>query len=97
MAGGEQRLGHEEVVRDPLEVGEGSAGAHLGLSTVVQLDGEKPVMGAETGGAGGVGDGLRIGAELMEVAAGAVHGRRRRCMSRRSHSASSEVGVGGLL
>jgi hypothetical protein len=50
MAGGEQRLGHEEVVRDPLEVGEGSAGAHLGLSTVVQLDGEKPVMGAGTGG-----------------------------------------------
>jgi hypothetical protein len=38
------------VVRDPLEVGEGLAGAHPGLSTVVQLSGKKPVMGAGTGG-----------------------------------------------
>jgi hypothetical protein len=50
MAGGERRLGHEMVVRDPLEVGEGLAGAHPGLSTVVQLSGKKPVMGAGTGG-----------------------------------------------
>jgi hypothetical protein len=36
MAGGERRLGHEEVARDPLEVGEGLAGAHPGLSTVAE-------------------------------------------------------------
>jgi hypothetical protein len=45
MAGGERRLGHEEVARDPLEVGEGLAGAHPVLSTVVRLDGEKPATG----------------------------------------------------
>jgi hypothetical protein len=33
---------------------------------------------------GGVGDGLRIGAELVEVAAGAVRGQRWWCMWRRS-------------
>jgi hypothetical protein len=32
------------------EVGEGSVGAHRGLSMVVRLDREKPVMGAGTSG-----------------------------------------------
>jgi hypothetical protein len=50
MAGGERWLGHEEVVRDPLEVGEGMAGAHLGLSMVVWLGGEKLVTGMGTSG-----------------------------------------------
>jgi hypothetical protein len=50
MASGGRRLGHEEVVRDPFEVGEGSAAAHLGLSTAVQLDEEKSVTGAGAGG-----------------------------------------------
>jgi hypothetical protein len=50
MVSGEQRLGHEEVVRDPFEVGEGLAGAQPGLSMVVRLGGEKPVTGAGTGG-----------------------------------------------
>jgi hypothetical protein len=50
MASGEQWLGHEEVVRDPLEVGEGLAGAHPGLSMVERLGGEKSAMGAGTGG-----------------------------------------------
>jgi hypothetical protein len=50
MADGERRLGHEEVVRDPLEVGEGLTGAHSGLSMVVRLGGEKPAMGAGIGG-----------------------------------------------
>jgi hypothetical protein len=36
MAGGERRLGYEEVARDPLEVGEGLAGAHPGWSMVVE-------------------------------------------------------------
>jgi hypothetical protein len=84
MAGGEQRLGHEEVARDPFEVGEGLAGAHPGLSMVVRLSGEKPAMGAGTSGAEVVGDGLRIGADLVEAVAGAVRGRRRRCTWRRS-------------
>jgi hypothetical protein len=84
MASRERRLGHEEVARDSLEVGEGSAGAHPGLSTVVRLGGEKLAMGAGTGGVGGVGDGLCIRAELMEAAAGAVRGWRRRCTWRRS-------------
>jgi hypothetical protein len=38
MAGGEQWLGHEEVARDLLEVGEGLAGAHVGLSMVAELE-----------------------------------------------------------
>jgi hypothetical protein len=50
MADGEWRLGYEGVARDPLEVGGGSAGAHPVLSTVVRLSGEKPAMGARTGG-----------------------------------------------
>jgi hypothetical protein len=50
MAGGGWRLGHDEVVRDPFEVREGSVGAHQGLSMVMRLDGEKPMMGAGTGG-----------------------------------------------
>jgi hypothetical protein len=50
MADGGWRLGHDEVVRDPFEVREGSVGAHQGLSMVMRLDGEKPMMGAGTGG-----------------------------------------------
>jgi hypothetical protein len=50
MVGGGRRLGHEEVVRDPFEVGEGSAGAHRGLSMVVWLSREKLAMGAGTDG-----------------------------------------------
>jgi hypothetical protein len=50
MAGGGWRLGHDEVARDPFEVREGSVGAHQGLSMVMRLDGEKPMMGAGTGG-----------------------------------------------
>jgi hypothetical protein len=50
MDGGGRRLGHEEVVRDPFEVGEGSVGAHRGLSMVVLLSREKLAMGAGTGG-----------------------------------------------
>jgi hypothetical protein len=43
-------LEHKEVAGDPLEVGEGLVGAHPGLSTVVQLSGEKPATRAGTGG-----------------------------------------------
>jgi hypothetical protein len=60
-------------MRDPLDVGGGSAGAHLGLSTVVQLSGEKPAMGVGTGGRQGcrvVGDGLCIRVELVGTAVG---------------------------
>jgi hypothetical protein len=87
MVGGERQLGHEEVVRDPLEVGEGLAGAPPGLSTVVRLGVEKPAMGrgpVVAGGAGVVGDGLRIKVELVEAVAGAVRGWRRWCTWRRS-------------
>jgi hypothetical protein len=45
MDSGERQLGHEEVVRDPLEVGEGLARAHPGLCMVAWLDREKPAMG----------------------------------------------------
>jgi hypothetical protein len=83
-AGGGRRLGHKEVAGDPVEVGEGLARAHSGLSTVVHLSGEKSATGAGTGGAGVVGDGLHIEKELVEAVAGAVRGRRRRCTWRHS-------------
>jgi hypothetical protein len=65
--GGGRWLGHKEVAGDPVEVGEGLARAHSGLSMVVRLGGEKPTTGAGTGGAGVVGDGLHIGKELVEA------------------------------
>jgi hypothetical protein len=55
----------------PIRGGRGVGGAHPGLSTVMGLGGEKPATGAGTGGAGVVGDGLRIIAELVEVLAAA--------------------------
>jgi hypothetical protein len=73
MAGGEWRLGHEEVARDPVEVGEGSPGLTRGCphwcgsAGGSRRWGRGPVVAS---GAGVVSDGLRIGVELMEVAAG---------------------------
>jgi hypothetical protein len=39
MAGRGRRLGHEEMVRDPFEVGEGLTGVHRVLSMAVDLGG----------------------------------------------------------
>jgi hypothetical protein len=50
MAGGERWLGHEEVARDPLEVGEGLAGAHPGLSTVAEPEPRGMPAGDRLGG-----------------------------------------------
>jgi hypothetical protein len=50
------------------------------------------------GGAGGVGDGLRIGAELVEAATGVVRGRRQRCTWRRSRRLERRgFGSGGAV
>jgi hypothetical protein len=74
MAGAGQRLGHEEVVRDPFEVGEGSAGLtggyprRCGSAERSRRREQGPVV---AGGAGVVSDGLFIGAELMEALAAA--------------------------
>jgi hypothetical protein len=77
MADGEWRLGHEEVVRDPVEVGVGSTGLTRGCPQWCgsagrsQRWGRGPVVAS---GAGVVGDGLRIGAGQSMAGGGGAHG-----------------------